>query len=154
MRRNRQRLAALESGTSTSRTLDQATRAMVAVFISNLVFGLPHAIYHMRTTFSFLLELSFHMIFYTHFVVDPVVFIWFNNNHRQQVKEKLHAAWNFVLGCNDLACCKSLPRDSLTKISSTIPLWKSSVSISPDSSSSGDAGTVQHGGRVLSDSKV
>ncbi|XP_045118847.1 uncharacterized protein LOC123508900 isoform X2 [Portunus trituberculatus] len=155
MRRNRQRLAAIESRTTTGGTLDQATRAMIAVFISNLVFGLPHAVYHIRTTFSFTLELSFHMLFYTHFVVDPVVFIWFNNNHRQQVREKAHAIWNFVLGCNSLACCKSsFPRDSLRKISSTISLWKSSVSVSPDSSSSGEAGTIQVAGRVLTHSQV
>ncbi|KAK8403657.1 hypothetical protein O3P69_000034 [Scylla paramamosain] len=154
MRRNKQRLATLESRSSTSGTLDQATRAMIAVFISNLVFGLPHAVYHIRTTFSHTLELSFHMLFYTHFVVDPVVFIWFNNNHRQQVKEKVHAIRKFVLGCNNLACWKSsLPRDSLKKISSTISLWKSSVSVSPNSSS-GDAGTIQLDGRVLSHSQV
>ena len=144
MRRNRQRLAVSESRTSTSGTLDQATRAMIAVFISNLVFGFPHAVYHL-VGFTRISELVFHMLFYTHFVVDPLVFVWYNSNYRQRVQERVHAGWVLTFGC-----CKSPSfSDSIRSISSTLPLWRSSPSSDQSSSDSADPRGIQLAGTVL-----
>lgn len=147
MRRNRQRLAVSESRTNNVGTLDQATRAMLAVFISNLVFGFPHAIYHVILQPSHTFGLTFHMLFHTHFVVDPLVFIWYNNNYRQRVWERIQAGWMLALGC-----CKSpSSNDSFRKISSALTLWTSSLSVDQKSSSSGDPRGIPLSGTVLTE---
>lgn len=104
VRKNRRRLAACESKTGSGALLDQATRAILAVFISNMVFGFPHAVFHLFEEPSHTLDLSIHMLFYTHFVVDPLLFIWYNSNYRQQVWRATKAGWNTVI-----CCCKFSP---------------------------------------------
>lgn len=71
--------------------MDQATRAMLAVFISNLVFSLPHSIYHLMGRLPHYYSVIFHILFSAHFVVDPLVFIFVNLHHRRRVLNLLAA---------------------------------------------------------------
>ncbi|KAG0713010.1 hypothetical protein GWK47_017192 [Chionoecetes opilio] len=48
IQRNKRRLAGSQpQGQEATTTMDQATRAMLALFISNLVFGLPYSIFRL-----------------------------------------------------------------------------------------------------------
>lgn len=76
IQRNERRLQQT-SGITT--TMNQATRAMLVVFISNLLFGLPHSVYHLMGKQPQYLDVILHVIFYTHFVVDPLAYMWFNS---------------------------------------------------------------------------
>ncbi|MPC08071.1 hypothetical protein E2C01_000644 [Portunus trituberculatus] len=94
VRRNTRRLAAFTTrATVTSgKMMDQATRAMMAVFISNLVLGLPHSIYHIvpydHRVFSYVIM---HSIFFTHLFVDPLAFLCSNLHHRRRVLQALRS---------------------------------------------------------------
>lgn len=93
MRRNKRRLASGQHNTKVcGSVMDQATRAMLAVFISNLVLALPHSVYHIFRMRSFTVYIIIHVIFFLHIVVDPFVFVWFNLYHRQRVADKVRAA--------------------------------------------------------------
>ncbi|XP_047476939.1 uncharacterized protein LOC125030730 isoform X2 [Penaeus chinensis] len=96
MRRNGRRMAKVQS--SHSRVVNNATRGMFAVFVSNLVFGIPHSVYHMLPRPSLSFSIIAHILFYTHFVVDPFVFMYFNHSYRRRVGERLWAAWVWVVG--------------------------------------------------------
>lgn len=66
--------------------MDEATQAMLAVFVSNFLFGLPQSIYNIlyfhHKYFSYVIVTSF---FFTHLFVDPIVFVYFNRHHRRRV---------------------------------------------------------------------
>ncbi|KAK4298239.1 hypothetical protein Pmani_029397 [Petrolisthes manimaculis] len=66
--------------------MTQATKALLAISVSNLAFGLPHGIFHLIKGTSHTAFLLVHMFFYHHFIVDPLVFLWFNESHRNKVK--------------------------------------------------------------------
>lgn len=83
IQRNRGRLAANQHHPRSATSMDQATRAMLAVFISNLIFGLPHSIYHLMGRQPYYMHVIFHVIFSTHFVVDPLAFVWLNSGYRR-----------------------------------------------------------------------
>lgn len=95
MRRNKHNLAASLNKRTATKVVDEATRAMLAVFISNLLLGLPHSIYHMMPfdyrVFSYVIM---HSVFFTHLFVDPLVFLCFNQHHRKRVLQAL----KFCLG--------------------------------------------------------
>ncbi|XP_045599438.1 uncharacterized protein [Procambarus clarkii] len=93
--RNKRQMARSEQPTRGHSAVDQATCAMLAVFISNLLFGLPHAIFHLLDKPSHTADIIFHVLFYTHFIADPVVFVWCNRSYRRRVGERMHAgvAW-------------------------------------------------------------
>lgn len=86
IQRNKRRLAASQQQAKSVSSMDQATRAMLAVFLSNLVFGVPHTIYHLMGKQPLFIGIIFHVLFSTHFMVDPLVFVWFNNNYRTRVR--------------------------------------------------------------------
>ncbi|XP_063608054.1 uncharacterized protein LOC134782483 [Penaeus indicus] len=96
MRRNGRRMATVKS--SHSRFVNNATRGMFAVFVSNLVFGLPHSVYHMMPRPPLSYGIIFHVLFSMHFVVDPFVFMYFNHSYRRRVGERLWTAWVWVVG--------------------------------------------------------
>ncbi|XP_050693415.1 uncharacterized protein LOC126984064 isoform X2 [Eriocheir sinensis] len=91
VQRNKRRLAATLQQPRAGAVMDQATRAMLAVFISNLVFSLPHSIYHLMGTLPHYYSVIFHILFSAHFVVDPLVFIFANLHHRRRVLDLLAA---------------------------------------------------------------
>lgn len=92
VRRNKRRLAGSQhEGSGATSVVDQATRAMTAVFVSNLLMGIPHSVFHLLENPSLTLDIIFHGLFYTHFIVDPVVFIWYNRDYHQRVGERLRA---------------------------------------------------------------
>ncbi|XP_050731456.1 uncharacterized protein LOC127006019 [Eriocheir sinensis] len=70
--------------------MDEATRAMLAVFLSNFFFSLPNSIYNIwyfnHKFFSYVIMTSF---FFTHLFVDPMVFVCFNQHHRRRVMKAL-----------------------------------------------------------------
>lgn len=96
MRRNGRRMAKVQS--SHSRIVNNATRGMIAVFASNLLFGVPHSVYHMLPRPPQSYGIIFHVLFSTHFVVDPIVFMYFNHSYRRRVGERLWAAWVWAVG--------------------------------------------------------
>lgn len=69
--------------------MDHATRAMLAVFISNLIFGIPHSIHHLMGKQPHYMKVIFHVLFSTHFMVDPLAFVWFNSGYRRRVAAKI-----------------------------------------------------------------
>ncbi|KAK8403652.1 hypothetical protein O3P69_000029 [Scylla paramamosain] len=89
LQRNKRRLAASQHQQREATTMDQATRAMLAVFISNLVFGLPHSIYHLMGKQPHFMNILFHVLFSTHFVMDPLAFVWFNSCYRRRVFSRM-----------------------------------------------------------------
>ncbi|XP_050693421.1 uncharacterized protein LOC126984068 [Eriocheir sinensis] len=90
VRRNKSKLASSRHAAAVTQVVDEATRAMLAVFISNLLFGLPHSIYHIipfdYRVFSYVVM---HSIFFTHLYTDPLVFVYFNQHHRRRVLQAL-----------------------------------------------------------------
>lgn len=125
VRRNQHRLAATPDTAATVQVMDQATRAILAVFISNMLLGLPHSIYHLlpRNDNSALSYIPMHIIFFTHLFVDPLVFVCFNLHHRQRVLQ----AFKTCLQC---VTCKQF---TLPRATSTLPLYLTSSSSSSSS---------------------
>lgn len=75
--------------------MDEATRAMLAVFLSNFLFGLPQSIYNiLYFEHKFFLYVIITSIFFTHLFVDPMVFVCFNRHHRRRVMKAIR----FCLG--------------------------------------------------------
>lgn len=103
VRRNKRNLAVKQNKATVTKVVDDATRAMLAVFISNLILGLPHSIYHILPfdyrVFSYVIM---HSVFFTHLFVDPLVFVCFNQHHRRRILQAL----KFSLGRS--------PRDEVT----------------------------------------
>ncbi|XP_050693410.1 D(2) dopamine receptor-like isoform X2 [Eriocheir sinensis] len=93
VRRNKRRLAASQhaaTGGGQHEVMDQATRAMLAVFISNLLFCLPHSAYHMLPQdFGVTSYVTVHCVFYTHLFVDPLAYLCSNVHHRRRVLQTL-----------------------------------------------------------------
>lgn len=85
IQRNNRRLGAHQQQERTITKMDQATQATLAVYISNLVFGVPHAIFHLMDKQSLYLYVIFHVIYSTHFLVDPLAYMWFNAGCREKI---------------------------------------------------------------------
>lgn len=81
---NKRHLVASQQEKATT-TMDQVTRAMLAVFISNLVFILPHSIYGLTGGHPYAIKAIFEAILLMHFVVDPLVYIYCNSDNREKV---------------------------------------------------------------------
>lgn len=103
---------------SATQVMDGATRAVLAVFLSNLLFGLPHSIYQIpyfnHTVFYTAIVFSF---FSTHLYVDPIVFVCFNQHHRKRVLQAFKICLSRILRKEG----KSV-RDSRVVESSPVPL--------------------------------
>lgn len=97
--------------------MNQATKALLAISVSNLAYGLPHGIFHLIENTSHTEFLLVHLFFYHHFIVDPLVFLWFNESHRQRVKGLATRVTQWCLSC---CCCCSV-------ISVSMPLVVSSA---------------------------
>ncbi|XP_063593202.1 uncharacterized protein LOC134770257 [Penaeus indicus] len=96
VRRNRQRLTEVQSRSS-QKIIDNATRAMIAVFVSNLVFGLPFCISQLLRRNIPRMFLNFiYVIYNTHLMVDPLVFIFFNYSHRRRVCHRIRTGWTWA----------------------------------------------------------
>ncbi|XP_050700392.1 rhodopsin-like [Eriocheir sinensis] len=89
VRRNRRNLAGGQPMRAVTRVMDEATRAMLAVFISNLIIGLPFTIYLLTMNFKNFKIVPMIMVYYTHLFVDPLVFVCFNKHHRRRVQQVL-----------------------------------------------------------------
>ena len=115
VRRNRQRLAVIpDSGAAGTHVMDQATRAMLAVFLSNLALSLPHSIYHiLPNDYHVFNYVIMHIVFFTHLFVDPLAFVCSNLHHRQRI---LHA----LKSCPQWVNCRRLP--AFQHATSTLPL--------------------------------
>ncbi|XP_050700685.1 uncharacterized protein LOC126987607 [Eriocheir sinensis] len=82
VRRNQRNLP---SGQPTA-AVDEVTRAMLAVFLSNLVSVLPFSIYAILPLDTDILTTGImNMLYYTHLFVDPLVFVCFIRHHRRRV---------------------------------------------------------------------
>lgn len=66
--------------------MDPTTLAMLAVFISNLLFRIPSAVFHLTNYQPVYQSEIFQVILTTHFVVDPLAYMWFNISCRRRVK--------------------------------------------------------------------
>lgn len=95
VRRNKRKLAACQNNSTVTKVVDEATKPMLAVFLSNLMFALQHSIFHILPfnyrDFSYIIV---HTVFFTHLFVDPLVFMYFNQHHRKRVSQAL----KFCLG--------------------------------------------------------
>lgn len=99
MQRNKRRLAASQcqgSQTREATRMDQVMRAMLAVFISNLIFGIPHSIHHLQGKQPHYMKVIFHVLFSTHFMVDPLAFVWFNSGYRRRVADKISSVTQII----------------------------------------------------------
>ncbi|XP_042855846.1 uncharacterized protein LOC122242587 isoform X2 [Penaeus japonicus] len=106
VRRNRQRLTEVQSRSSL-KIIDNATRAMIAVFVSNLVFGLPFCISQLlRERISRMLLNFIYVIYNTHLMVDPLVFIFFNYSHRKRVCQRIRTGWRWAAGLYKVSMTK------------------------------------------------
>ncbi|MPC62132.1 hypothetical protein E2C01_056215 [Portunus trituberculatus] len=111
IRRNKRRVAATQDTAVTGKVMDQATRAMLALFITNLILILPFSIRfllpHPYITNS-VYNSIFGFLYTTHFFADPVVFVCFNNHHRKRVLQALKSFQQWV-------CCRpaSTPQHTL-----------------------------------------
>ncbi|KAG0699538.1 hypothetical protein GWK47_025785 [Chionoecetes opilio] len=85
IQRNKRRLAGSQPQEQEATTMDQATRAMLALFISNLLFGLPHSIFRLLGKYPVHIYIAVHIWFANHFVVDSLAFVWFNTCYRRRV---------------------------------------------------------------------
>ncbi|XP_045118289.1 uncharacterized protein LOC123508583 [Portunus trituberculatus] len=112
IQRNKRRLAASQQQGRETTTMDQATRAMLAVFISNMVFGLPHSIYHLMGRQPHFMNILFHVLFSTHFVMDPLAFVWFNSCYRRRVFSRMKKVTRSI---------SSVPTSSFLHASSVSP---------------------------------
>ncbi|XP_050700393.1 uncharacterized protein LOC126987464 [Eriocheir sinensis] len=73
-----------------TKLMDEATRALLAVFLSNLVFVLPISICNILSLDShFTTIIIMFVVFLTHLFVDPLVFVCFNRHHRRRVLQAL-----------------------------------------------------------------
>ena len=79
-------MAALQQQPRVTTAMDQATQAMLAVFISNLVFWLPSIIYIFVNQRTLYWDFMFGVILSTHLAVDPLVYMCVNTDHRDKVK--------------------------------------------------------------------
>ncbi|KAG0727246.1 hypothetical protein GWK47_035042 [Chionoecetes opilio] len=111
MRRNKRRLAdSQQQRRPRGTTMDQqVTLAMQAVFLSNMVFGLPHSVYHLMGKQPYYLYIIFHILFSTHFVMDPLAFVWFNRCYRRRVLSRM----------------KNMNRSMTSRTASSVPLGSS-----------------------------
>lgn len=130
VRKNKQRLQACQRQHQgrAGGVVTQATRAIFAVFVSNLVFGLPHAIFHLVGSLSDVAFVVIHMSFFTHFVLDPLVFIWYNRGHRERVTQRVK--WMLSHWCFPDSSRVSLSR----KITTLLHLHSSSISFTSPTS--------------------
>lgn len=116
--RNKRRLAASQhvaTDAGQQVVMDQATRAMLAVFVSNLLFCLPHSIYHtLSQNFGVVSYVIVHCFFYTHLFVDPLAYLCSNLHHRRRV---LHT----LAFCTRWATCRH-PASSPPHAASILPL--------------------------------
>nr|XP_053646226.1 uncharacterized protein LOC128698145 [Cherax quadricarinatus] len=130
MYRNQRRRANNQFASNVHQT--EATRSMLAVFVSNLLLSFPHSVFHLLEKPSFTLYVIIHIIFSTHFVVDPVVFVWFSRSFRHRVNQRVRAgvAWMMIY-----FCCRTSPTTISTIHSSSVTEsieQKSSVTLSTD----------------------
>lgn len=116
--RNKRRMAASQHVATVvgqQKVMDQATRAMLAVFVSNLLFCLPHSVYHiLPQDFRIFSYVIVHCVFYTHLFVDPLAYLCSNLHHRRRL---LHT----LAFCTNWATCRH-PATSPFHTASTLPL--------------------------------
>ncbi|XP_063840753.1 uncharacterized protein LOC135089242 isoform X2 [Scylla paramamosain] len=114
--RNKRRLAATQDTAATGKVMDQATRALLSVFISNLLFIVPHVISIILVTFYvFIYDLILitNTLLMTHLFADPLLFVCFNKHHRKRVLQALKSFLELV------SCC---PLSTPPHANTTLPL--------------------------------
>ncbi|XP_053651562.1 rhodopsin [Cherax quadricarinatus] len=94
MCRNQRRLASSQHSSSVHRA--DATRSMLAVFLSNLFFTSPVPLFYFQNDRTFTLEVTGWILFTTHFTMDPVVFVLFNPSFRHRVGERVGASLTWM----------------------------------------------------------
>ncbi|XP_068216536.1 uncharacterized protein [Palaemon carinicauda] len=103
VQKNKRQLLSMDG--KPSPTLDQATHAIMAVLILNLVIGLPHTIYHFLPTTTVQEDIYFHTLFSCHYFFDPMVFLGFNRSYRNKITGVLCSCFSKVLA----VCAKGMP---------------------------------------------
>ncbi|XP_068216533.1 uncharacterized protein [Palaemon carinicauda] len=103
VQKNKRQLLSMDGKPSPS--LDQATHAIMAVLILNLVIGLPHTIYHFLPTTTVQEDIYFHTLFSCHYFFDPMVFLGFNRSYRNKITGILCSCFSKVLA----VCAKVMP---------------------------------------------
>lgn len=88
IRRNRRNLPAGQHTAATTQVLDEATRSMLAMFITHLLLVLPVSIYYnlpldvaYRDLF---VVITMQMICSSNLFIEPTVFVYFNKQHRRR----------------------------------------------------------------------
>lgn len=107
VRRNNLRLASIQHTAQMTSVVDQATQAISAVFVMNLILSLPHGIFHLLENPSHTSDIVLHSIFFMHFVGDPLLFLWFNTNYRKQVAVWFRTGVQYIKSC--YPTCKTSP---------------------------------------------
>ncbi|XP_045118288.1 uncharacterized protein LOC123508582 [Portunus trituberculatus] len=91
VRRNKRPLAVTPDTAGTGQVMDQATQSML-VFISNLLLTPSEFVrpYLLKSNLSHgIISLAFYIIFFTHFFLQPLVFVYFKLHHWQCVLQAL-----------------------------------------------------------------
>ncbi|KAK8403656.1 hypothetical protein O3P69_000033 [Scylla paramamosain] len=97
VRYNKRRVSSSNHAALSGKVMDQATRTMLAVFISNLLLGLPHSIYHILPfDFSIIPYVIVHSIFYAHLIVDPLAFLCSSQHHRRRLLQAVTSCLNLI----------------------------------------------------------
>ncbi|XP_071546693.1 uncharacterized protein [Panulirus ornatus] len=128
VRRNKRRLANSQHSVKAHSACDEATRAMLAVFLSTLILGFPHSVYHMIEDPPMIYDIIFHILFSTHFALDPLVFVWFNRNYRKRTVEKMRLGLAWITRCSSSSPTPKTNSSALHNYTST--------SVSPDHTTS------------------
>ncbi|XP_050700684.1 uncharacterized protein LOC126987606 [Eriocheir sinensis] len=90
VRRNKRNLPVGHHTAAVTQVTDEATRAMLAVFLSNLVLSFPYSIHYIQpVSYSFTIRVVITMVYFTRLFVDPLVFVCFNRHHRRHVLQGL-----------------------------------------------------------------
>lgn len=96
--------------------MDEATKAMVAVFTLNLIFCLPHALAHIDPLDGkILLYVVIHTVFFTHLFADPLVFLYLNKRHRHRVRQIFKVCHGSSTG-EDVVSTISIPVTQSTSV--------------------------------------
>ena len=115
IRRNKCRMSAVRKTAAGTQVMDQATRAMLAVFISNLVLGLSHSLYMVSYDYQVFSYAIMHVIFFTHLFADPLAFLCCNMHNRRRVMKALTS----LVGLSPCTKVTSPPTSQDTQLSST-----------------------------------
>ncbi|KAK7027380.1 hypothetical protein SK128_013594, partial [Halocaridina rubra] len=68
---------------------DPASQAMLAISISNLLLTFPSGIFSLFHVLGYVGSVVVQMLYTSHYIINPLVFIWFNQMYRNKILDRL-----------------------------------------------------------------